>query len=266
MQVAGSTVVVTGASGGLGRAIARTLGAHGACLVLHGRDAGRLDPLAAELGAEVVRADLATDTDALLPAVADADVLVLGAAVDGGATVEQDSQVHIDQVLDVNLRSPLVLATEFAQSRLRAGRPGQVVLVGSVSGLAPTPLFRLYNATKFGLRGFGLALRQDLRPHGIGVTVITPGYIRDAGMTVDSGVSLPWYARTRSPEDVADAVVSAIRRDPAEIYVAPLELRVAALGATVAPGLAAWAHRRIGIDKAAHLAPPASSTSEGRTA
>lgn len=266
MEVAGATVLVTGASGGIGQAIARTLASRGARLVLSGRDDQVLRPLAAELGADLVLADLRGDLAALRSRTDSIDVLVVCAAVDGGSSVPDDTAEHIDEVVDVNLRSALVLSTEFAQHRIAAGGAGQIVFIGSVSGLAPTPRFRLYNATKFGLRGFSLALRQDLRPHGIGATIITPGYIRDAGMTVDSGVQLPWYARTRSPEDVARAVVRSIETDPAEVFVAPMELRLAALGASVAPALAAWVHRRIGMDERREAArdPAAAAEREAR--
>ena len=77
------------------------------------------------------------------------------------------------------------------------------MFVSSLSGKAAGPHSSLYSATKFGLRGFSLGLRQDLAPHGIGVSCVFPGFVRGAGMFVDSGVTLPPGVGTSSPEEVA---------------------------------------------------------------
>src|SRR2546429_143073 len=79
---------------------------------------------------------------------------------------------------------------------------GHVVLVSSLSGKSTTPVTSLYNATKFGLRGFALALRADWQPRGVGVSCINPGPIAEAGMFVDGGGTVPPGVRQRSPEDV----------------------------------------------------------------
>jgi short-subunit dehydrogenase len=132
-----------------------------------------------------------------------------------------------------------------------ARRSGHLVFVSSLSGKAASPASSIYSATKFGLRGFALALRQDLRPHGVGVSVILPGFIRDAGMFADAGITLPRGVGTRSPEDVADAVIGAIERNRAEIDVAPLGLRIGTSFAAVAPATAASVSRRLGGDAVA---------------
>jgi short-subunit dehydrogenase len=95
----------------------------------------------------------------------------------------------------------------------------------------------LYNATKFGLRGFALALREDLRGTGVGVSTVFPGFIRDAGMFADTGVKLPAGAGTRTPEDVARAVLRAVRDDVAEIDVAAFEQVLGGYLFPLAPGL-----------------------------
>jgi short-subunit dehydrogenase len=109
----------------------------------------------------------------------------------------------------------------------------------------------MYSATKFGLRGFALGLREDLRPHGVGVSIVAPGFIRDAGMFHEAGVKLPWYVRTRSPQQVAAAVIRSVERNRAEVDVAPLGLRLGASFASVAPALAAEVSRRLGSDRIA---------------
>jgi short-subunit dehydrogenase len=109
-----------------------------------------------------------------------------------------------------------------------------------------SPLSSMYSATKFGLRGFALGFRQDLHGTGVGVSHILPGFVRDAGMFVESGMTLPKGARTVAPEDVGAAVVRAIRRDKDEILVAPVELKAGSWLGSLAPGVAAAVQRRLG--------------------
>ena len=155
------------------------------------------------------------------------------------------SNADVDAAIEVNLRAPIILAAEFARAHLERAVPGQIVFMGSLSGLAATQNTRLYNATKFGLRGFSLSLRQDLADEGIGVTIVEPGFIRDAGMFADGGTKLPKIVRTKSPGDVARAVIRAIKTNPAELFVAPAEHRFSATVATLAPWLTEAAQRRL---------------------
>lgn len=247
MQISGSKVLLTGASGGLGQAIGRDLVARGASLTITGRNVAQLDGLAADTGAEVLVADLCRreDVDSLVASADGVDILVANAGIGADVPVAEETPDHVDAVIDVNLRSPMQLATAFVQRRLADGRSAHVVFVGSLSGLAATPQTRLYNATKFGLRGFALSLRQDLEGTGIGVSIVEPGFIRDAGMFAQSAIELPKGVRTRSPQDVADGVADAIERNRGEVFVAPPELRLGATLAVVAPGLSARLQRMI---------------------
>ena len=241
-------MLLTGASGGLGEAIARDLAARGADLVVSARREAELEALAAGTGATVLVADL-TDRDDLarvLAAARDVDILVANAGIGADVPIEELTADDVDRSIEVNLRAPILMATEFVNSRLAARLPGQVVFIGSLSGLAPTPMTRMYNATKFGLRGFALSLREDLTGTGVGASIVEPGFIRDAGMFASSGIELPSGVRTKSPQQVADGVARAIRDDVAEVFVAPLELRLAATFATVAPALSSRIQRRIG--------------------
>jgi short-subunit dehydrogenase len=240
--------MVTGASGGLGAAIARELARRGADLVLTARRKELLDALAAETGGEVVVADLAdrSDVERLSDDATGVDVLVLNAGVGADPVIEEETAEHVDAMIDVNLRAPIQMAVAFAQHLIAERRRGQIVFVGSLSGLAPTPVSRMYNATKFGLRGFAHSLRQDLDGTGIGVTIVSPGFIRDAGMFAEGGVDLPPVVRTKTPQDVADGVVRAITSNPPEVFVSPIELRLSATFSTVAPGLSAAIQKRIG--------------------
>ncbi|HPB44711.1 MAG: SDR family oxidoreductase [Microthrixaceae bacterium] len=239
MNISGSTVLLTGASGGLGHAIARRLVREGATLILTGRREAELNQLADELDASVVVADLTDPTSiaTLIEAASAADILIANAGTGNDVGIRSETAENIDRVIDTNLRSPIHLSVEFAQRLIDEGRTGHIVFVGSLSGLAPTPNTRLYNSTKFGLRGFALAMRHDVAEHGIGVSIVEPSFIATAGMFADNGVQLPRVVRMKSPDDVAAGVVRAIQRNTAESFVSPIELRAVATLAVAAPNL-----------------------------
>jgi short-subunit dehydrogenase len=245
------TALVTGANGGIGQAIARALHAVGARLVLTGRRADALAPIASETGARVVVADLARreDVGRLADEAGDVDVLVANAALPASGPLLDFSDDDVDRAIEVNLRAPIALTRSVAPGMLARGR-GQIVLVSSIAGKVASPGSALYSATKFGLRGFALGLRQDLAGTGVGVTGIYPGFIRDAGMFADSGVKLPPFLGTRSPEDVAAAVVRAVRHDLTEIDVASFEQRLGGLLEAVSPALLNAIQRRGGRELA----------------
>jgi uncharacterized protein len=247
-------VLVTGATGGIGQAVARAFAARGAGLILTGRRTEVLEPLAAEVRGRALTCDLSdrTEVDRLCHEAvgAELDVFVANAALPASGLLTELTQEEIDRMLEVNLRAPVALARVLAPGMIERGR-GHMVFVSSLSGKAASPRGSLYAATKFGLRGFALGLRQDLHGSGVGVSTICPGFIRDAGMFAEAGVKLPRGVGTRSPEDVARAVVAAIEDDRAEVDVAPLSLRAGALFAGVAPELAARVSRRLGDVKIA---------------
>ena len=249
MELQGTTALITGATGGIGQAIARALTAAGARVTLSGRRVDVLEPLAQELGAQTIAADLAERADVarLAQAALATDVLVANAALPASGPLQAFSVEEIDRALEVNLRAPIVLTRELSAAMQERGR-GHVVLISSIAGKTTTSGSSLYSATKFGLRGFGQALRGDLHGSGVGVSVVFPGFIRDAGMFHDSGVQLPSYVGTRTPEQVADAVVDAIRRDRGEVDVAPASVRAGAMFAQIAPALSARLTRRLGSD------------------
>ena len=247
-------VLITGATGGLGGAIAEAFAAHGASLVLSGRRAEVLEPLARRLRARAVVCDLAhrSELERLVAEAGEIDVLVANAALPASGWLVELEQEEIDRMLEVNLRAPVALTRALVPGMI-ARREGHVVLISSLAGKAASPASSIYSATKFGLRGFGLALRQDLARRGVGVSVIAPGFIRDAGMFHDSGARLPPIAGgTKTPADVAGAVVRAIEENRAEIEVAPAPLRVGAAVASLAPGLAERASARMGSERVAH--------------
>lgn len=252
MSLVSGNVLLTGASGGIGHAIARALAARGATLVLTGRRADVLEGLAGEVGGRALVADL-SDREDLARLVAQAgkvDVLVANAALPSSGPFWERTQEEIDRAFEVNLGAPVALTRALLPAMIERGR-GHLVFMSSLQGRAATPGAAVYCATKFGLRGFALALRQDLRGRGVGVSVVLPGFIRDAGMYADAGVKLPPVVGTRPPEDVAAAVIRAIEHNRAELDVAPAALRLGASFAGLAPQTAATFSRLMGSERIA---------------
>ncbi|TXL61530.1 SDR family NAD(P)-dependent oxidoreductase [Aeromicrobium terrae] len=238
LELRGARTLVTGATGGLGQAIARRLAAEGAELVLTGRRIDVLEPLAAELGARTVAADLAdlAEVDRLMAEAGPLDLLVANAALPTSGHLLEYTPEQVERALTVNLHAPIALTRTAAEGMVERGR-GHVVLIGSVSGKVASVSSSLYNATKFGLRGFALGFRQDVAQHGVGVSVVEPGFVRDAGMFVEGGGKLPPGMRTVTPEAVAAGVVKAVRRNKPEVVVAPAELRAGAAVGSVLAGV-----------------------------
>ncbi|MES2488738.1 MAG: SDR family NAD(P)-dependent oxidoreductase [Pseudomonadota bacterium] len=250
IAINGKRVLLTGAAGGLGRAIARGLHARGAKLVLSGRNAVALQALANELAAQVITCDLAdaADITRMVAAAGDIDVLVANAGIAGTAPITDFSTAEVDQLLDVNLRAPILLSQALIASMKQRGG-GHLVFVSSMAGKGASPFSGLYSASKFGLRGFTQCLRMDLRSSNIGVSTIFPGMIRDAGMFADAGVPPPPGVGTNTSAEVAQAVVRAIERNLGEVAVAPLMMRIASVLAALAPEASAAMVRAAGAEK-----------------
>jgi short-subunit dehydrogenase len=241
MDLKDARVLLTGATGGLGEAIARALAERGAHQVLTGRRSDALAALAAEVGGEGVQSDLADrqEVERLVAAAGDVDVLVANAGLPGSGTLPRLEPADIDRVLEVNLRAPIMLARLLVPGMIERGH-GQLVFVASFAGKVPSAgESSIYTATKFGLRGFAHVLRAQLKRKGVGVSLVTPGPVRDAGMFARGGGKTPPFVRPSSPEDVGKAVVRAIERNAAEIDVASLGLRAIAKVSALAPATVA---------------------------
>ncbi|WP_042430047.1 SDR family NAD(P)-dependent oxidoreductase [Streptacidiphilus anmyonensis] len=254
MQIHGARVLLTGASGGIGHTLAHTLARHGAKLVLTGRRTDALQALADSLPSasshQVLAADLGerSGPEKLVAEAGDVQILVANAALPSSGDVLEYTAEQIDRSLDVNLRAPVLLARLLAPRMVEA-RQGHLAMIGSISGRVASPGSSLYNAAKFGLRGFTLGLRQDLHGSGVGVSLVQPGFVRDAGMFADTGATPPRGTGTVTPQRVADQTVRAIERNLAEVNVAPLGLRIGSAVGGLFPTLADTVQRR-GADPA----------------
>jgi short-subunit dehydrogenase len=229
-------------------AMAKALAGRGATLVLSSRKADELKELAESLpgrGHRYVVADLSEEgaAERLVAEAGDVDVLVANAGLSAGGRLDSFSAEELDGALRVNFESPVKMARAVLAGMRERGR-GHLVFISSMQGKVALPRSSVYSATKFGLRGFALSLREDLWGTGVGASVVLPGFIRDAGMFADAGMKAPAGLGTSSPEEVGEGVVDAIERDRAEVNVAPVLQRLGAGIAHRRPRLASRLTRR----------------------
>ncbi|MGI9284323.1 MAG: SDR family NAD(P)-dependent oxidoreductase [Pseudomonadales bacterium] len=235
------TVVITGASAGVGAACARTFAQQKSKLVLVARGEAALNTIAEELSAETevltVAMDVANTTDCMTlfeKAVAKfgaVHVLVNNAGLHTRGPVETRTPEDLAAMVDVNMRAPLVL-TAAALPLIRQAGGGAVVMVGSLAGLAPLQGAATYSATKAGLRAFSYALADELQGSSIHIGVVSPGPI-DTGFImdeIDQVEDIVFSQPMSTAEDVADAVMALAQGGRIEIAMPAASGKLASLG------------------------------------
>lgn len=252
MRIAGQRVLLTGATGGLGQAMARALKAAGAELILTGRSPQALEAFGCELGAQTILCDLEQPQQIarLLEAAGRVDILIANAGLPASARYTDATPDEIARVLQVNLQAPMLLARGVMPQMQERGA-GHLLFISSMAGKVSTPLSALYCTSKFGVRGLAQCLRMDLHEAKVGVSCVFPGIIRDAGMFVKTGATPPPGIGTNTPEDVARAVIRAIERNLGEVDVAPWTVRFFGWLTSTAPSLSAWIQRQVGAQAVA---------------
>jgi short-subunit dehydrogenase len=257
VELEGKRVLLSGATGGLGRAIADELAGQGALLVLSSRKGEELDLLARSLPGgdqrhRTIVADLAEPGTAedLVEQAGELDALVANAALPATGKLDAFSSDEVRRALRVNFEAPILMARALGPKLAEMGE-GHLVFIASLSGKVGSPRSSLYNSTKFGLRGFAFGLREDLHPHGVGVSIVSPGFVREAGMFADASMKPPPGLGTTTPQKVGRAVVRAIRRNRNEITVAPRRQRFIAEFGYRHPEFAARVQRSGGAERLA---------------
>jgi short-subunit dehydrogenase len=224
-RLTGLRAAITGGSSGIGAATARELAARGVRVVIAGRNAAALERVAAETNGSVVLGDLRDPgcaqhiIDAAVDDLGGLDVLVSNAGIGWAGPFASMSDSDIDALLDVNLRAAAHLARA-AIPHLRRGR-GRLVFVGSIAGLVGVPGETWYSATKAGLGCLAEALRAELRPAGIGVSLVSPGVVDTAYFERRKEPYRRRYPRVISAETAAAAIVSAVEHHRDDVVVPP---------------------------------------------
>lgn len=244
--LAGEVAIVTGASSGIGAATACELARRGAAVVLTARRAPMLDVQLRwirEAGgsAIAITADLSDTADIVLlteravAAFGRVDVLVNNAGVNWSKSLASTTPGEITGLAQVNLLAPMLLTRAVLPGMLERRR-GAIIFVGSLSGrVAMEPL---YSATKYGVRGFSLALRRQLAGTGIAVSLVSPG-------NINTEMTRHITARLPDPSLVAVAIADLIRHPRRELVVPRRHYAIAWLEEGF-PALADFAHRRRG--------------------
>ncbi|WP_295137733.1 SDR family NAD(P)-dependent oxidoreductase [uncultured Reyranella sp.] len=218
------SIVITGASSGIGAALARALSAPGRTLALLGRDTGRLEAVAAACRAKGAICRIASvdvsDTEALRAVLVEGgretaiDLLIANAGIlDGRSadeTVERGSVAR--RVLETNLLATLDVV-HLVLPAMQRNRRGSIVLVASLAALVPLPDAPAYSASKAGLLSYGLALRDAVAAEGIRVVVACPGFVA----TAMAGRHLGPRPGEISADDAAARILTGLRRNRAMI-------------------------------------------------
>ena len=241
MDIAGSTALVTGASSGIGRAVAIALAESGAQIVGLGRDVPALRSLAAATGATVLKVDLES-ADELerfvehsLPDLPPVDILVNCAGSGRYGPLAEHGAEDIDRLLDVNVRAPIALTKAVLPGMRQRGR-GRVVNVASIAGRLGVPNETVYSASKGALAVFSRALDAELAGTDVGVTVVLPGVVQSSFFERRGAPYDRTWPRPLPPERVARTIVRAITRDQSEVVV-PGWLRIPIWLQATLPGL-----------------------------
>ncbi|KXF52525.1 short-chain dehydrogenase [Rhodococcus sp. SC4] len=255
----GRTALVTGASGGLGRVVARALAQEGVAVAVSGRREDRLAEVVGELRAlgvraEAVPADLnrLDQLDSLIDraetAVGPLDLLVNNAGVENVSAFTRLDPGELTGMVDVNLTAPLLLTRRVVPGMLGRGR-GHVVFISSLAAKIGPAYCAPYAATKAGLIGLTQSLRAEYAGSPVGFSVVCPGFIAGDGMyqrMTERGIRAGRITGETSTDKVAAAVIRAIRRDRPEIVESGAPIRPLLALSQIAPGLVERAAARFG--------------------
>jgi short-subunit dehydrogenase len=174
------------------------------------------------------------------------DVLINNAGVDKVWDFREIPLEDIEWIVRVNLTG-LIAATRLVVPEMVERGTGHIVNMSSAAGLAPVPFASIYSATKHGVVGFSRSLRVELAQHGVGVSVVCPGFVLGDGMFAEHGLTPPRGAGSVTVGEVTEAVLACVRRNKPEVVVAPITNRLADVIVAVAPRAFAAGMRRTGV-------------------
>jgi len=267
--LAGKTALVTGAASGIGRETALAFARRGADLCLCDVDETGLaetERRALELGRQVFcrrvdvasREEMGAFAEAVHERVPAVDILVNNAGVGIAGGFLHTSLDDWEWILGINLTGVVHGCHFFAPAMVERGRGGHIVNVSSLAGYVASEALAVYATTKFGVFGLSEALREELAPHGIGVTVVCPGII-DTPITGSARLRGPvmnrpgararmaemYRRRGYGPDRVAANILKAIARNRAVAPISP-EAWVAYYLKRLSPGLVRWINAKLG--------------------
>lgn len=261
MELRGTSGIVTGASRGLGRLIAVALAERGVNLALAARSEDGIRETLDQVrrfgvDAVPVRCDVTNDddlqrlVDTTVEELGPPDLLVNNAGVEAVADYRDMPTEEIRNLMTTNAISPMLLSRMVIPHMARR-KSGHIVNISSLAGKGGMPYFAAYASSKHALVGFSWCLRQEMSQHGIGVSVICPGFIQGTGMADEWELAekRPVLVRNVAPEKVVKAVLTAIDKNKAEIVVAPGLSVMSDVFFAIAPDLTSRVLRAGGVHK-----------------
>lgn len=241
--------LITGAASGIGRATAEAAAAEGAELFLTDINGPLLETVVAGIRAQggvvhLARAFDIADYDAVQAFARDIhaehgslDIVMNIAGVSVWGTISTLEHRHWKKMVDINLMGPIHVLECFVPAMVKAGRGGHIVNVSSAAGLFALPWHAAYSASKFGLRGISEVLRQDLRHHGIGVSLVCPGAVNtglvqtvevvgvDMNRPEARALKQRFQKHAVTPEKAASAILKGIKSGRYMVFTSP-DIRV----------------------------------------
>jgi short-subunit dehydrogenase len=227
--IAGKTVLLTGASGGIGVFIARALAREKATVIGVSRSKEGLDKICAEveaLGGKGISIpfdiskveELSVLVQQINQLAGPIDILINNAAIEKYRPFQHYSLEDIQSILATNLVAAIELSRLVLPTMLRQGS-GHIVNIASLAAKKGHPYDSLYSASKAGLLMCSDSVRQELAGTGVEISVICPGYVSQQGMLADTRLPAPSLSGTSTPENVAKSVIKAIKHNQAEVIV-----------------------------------------------
>ncbi len=254
-QISGRQALLTGATGGLGPYIAKTLAGQGVNLLLTGRRRELLEEIAEGLrtdsvNVEFIAADLANDDDrlALARKAAGTDILINNAGLEVVAAYQNQDPAEITASVLINVLAPLLLTRELLPGMLER-KSGHIINIGSLAGRLGMPYGSTYSGTKAALSEWGLSLWVELQGTGVNITTICPGFVTDAGLFARKERLAPRSLGSCTPDQVANAVLRALSSNKPEIMVNSMPVRPLMAIKSISPNMAMSLGNRLGLVK-----------------
>ena len=258
MELRGSVAILTGASRGIGRYLAEALARRGVDIALAARSAEGLEGTAGSVrrvGARAITvptdvtktADLEELVRRAYDELGPVDLLINNAGIERYTFYERSEVDSIEAIMRTNVVAPQILS-RFVLPGMVERKRGHIVNISSVAGKTAVPYNVIYSSSKHALVGFSWSLREEMRKHNVGVSVICPGFVSDAGMYHDwsGGTQPPKVAKTVTPDKVVAKTIEAIEKNKAEVVVAGGLLPWADVFAAFSPEIPASIGRKSG--------------------
>lgn len=218
MNLDGARVLVTGGSSGIGEGTARLLIQRGTRVAICGRDVGKLERAAADMGASGIRADVSREDDVIrlvsetVERLGGLDAVVNNAGFGSFRPLVDLAEAEMQRVWDTNVKGAMLVAREAARHFIRRGVRGSIVNVASTAAQRGFAGGTAYVASKFALRGMTECWRAELRKHEIRVMLVCPSEVQTEFFTAAGG-DRPRSERKLRPLEIAHAIVSMLEMD-----------------------------------------------------